>query len=389
MRIAGIRFVRMALALLVACAVSLSGLARAQPAPRPTAFRTHAIVDAQQGGLVLGTITVPADWRVDSYVRWTYADVSHPVRSGARVSSPDGVAWLELFPAETFFWLDPVRATTAVGGRSLGMVHWPQLDVQQALMRFLVPTYRGKQPSLQVVGAQAVDPSALAAAFNQPPVPGQAAVVRLRYLVGGAPADELVYALVGSGNSVPYTGPQGTWYESHRPLLFAHAIGATGGQLERWQPILRAILGTLRLDPAWQAHAEQVQRQLGASFNAYIQRGYAQIAAAAATSRAISANNDAMLSSMQAQRQRQAQIDAQRRAAHQAGSGSTSSFSDAMRGITRLEDAWSGGEAWRSNTQSYHWTDGMGNYRSSNDASFDPNVGAGGGPTWKRMAPAR
>jgi len=47
--------------------------------------------------------------------------------------------------------------------------------------------------------------------------------VRLRYGVGSRTADEDVFAMLGSGNRIPYTGPQGTWYESHRPLLFARA----------------------------------------------------------------------------------------------------------------------------------------------------------------------
>ena len=47
------------------------------------------------------------------------------------------------------------------------------------------------------------------------------------------------------------------------------------------------------------------------------------------------------------------------------------------------------GESEQSYLQRYHWTDGSGNYRSSNDAGFNPNVGAGGGVTWQRMEPAR
>ena len=39
----------------------------------------------------------------------------------------------------------------------------------------------------------------------------------------------------------------------------------------------------------------------------------------------------------------------------------------------------------RDSNFSQHWTDGQGNYRASNDASFNPNVGAGGGANWQRM----
>ena len=47
------------------------------------------------------------------------------------------------------------------------------------------------------------------------------------------------------------------------------------------------------------------------------------------------------------------------------------------------------GESAQSSNYSHHWTDGQGNYRASNDASFNPNVGAGGGANWQRMEPAR
>ena len=57
-------------------------------------------------------------------------------------------------------------------------------------------------------------------------------------------------------------------------------------------------------------------------------------------------------------------------------------------GTTRLEDPY-WGTSERDSSYSHHWTDGQGNYRASNDASFNPNVGAGGGATWQRMGPAR
>ena len=211
--------------------------------------------------------------------------------------------------------------------------------------------------------------------------------MRLRYVVNGRTADEDVYAMLGQGERVPYTGPQGTWYESHRPLILAHAVGATDGNLDRMYPLLAFIATSARVDPAWEAHRRQVMQQLSAQFNQYIARGYAQIQAAAQLSRTISANNDAMLASMQAQRQAQAQRDAARRAADQAASRSPADdFSLYIRGTERMKDPYRG-ESEQSYQQRYHWTDGAGNYRSSNDATYNPNIGAGGGPTWQRMEP--
>jgi hypothetical protein len=126
---------------------------------------------------------------------------------------------------------------------------------------------------------------------------------------------------------------------------------------------------------------------LAEEFNRLIARGYAQIQAAAHMSRTISANNDAMLHSMQAQRQAQAQQDATRRAASSASGSPNDAFSLYIRGTERMQDPYWGASE-QSYQNRYHWTDGYGNYRSSNDSSYNPNIGAGGGPTWQLMQPA-
>lgn len=356
----------------------------AQPADGAAAiaFRLHPVIDEQQGGLVLATITVPESWKVTTKVVWNYADVSHPVRGWARVEAPDGAAWVEFFPIELFYWLEPVTSPVPIGTRSLGMIHKPNISAREALERFVVKEYRGKQQGLEIAGIR--DAHGLAAAFGSE-VSGQALAARLHYVADGAPVEEDVFALLGDGNRVPYTGPQGTWYESHRPLVLAHAIGARNGQLESMRPLLGFIATSLKVDPAWEAHRQQVTNQLAAEFNRMIANGYAQIQAAAQLSRAISANNDALLASMETQRQAQAQRDAARRQAAQtqsAGSG----FSDYIRGVERMQDPY-WGESEQSYNERYHWTDGHGNYRSSNDSGYNPNIGAGGGPTWQRMEP--
>ena len=307
----------------------LAAAAGAQPAGNAgrLAFRTEAVVDRQQGGLVLATLALPAQWRLQSQVLWNYNDVSQPLRVFARAESPDGSAWVEFFPIEVFYWLDPPLMQQPFGARSLGMIYAPHITVRQAVQQFVIGPYRGRNPGLQVVEVAPVDAARLASAFGHPPSPGEALRVRLRYIRNGQPADEDVFAMVGAGNRVPYTGPQGTTYESHRPLVYAHALGATNGQLQSVYPLLAYIAMSIRIDPAWEAHRQKVQAQLDAAFQAASQRGYDQIAAAGAASRQISANNDSMLASMQATRQAQAQRDAAARAANAAGPAATPSRS--------------------------------------------------------------
>ncbi|MGE3924631.1 MAG: hypothetical protein AB7G13_17000, partial [Lautropia sp.] len=369
-----------------------SALQPSAPQPQSSArLMPQPIIDRQQGGLTVGTIAVPAGWRVDSTVEWRYGDVSMPVRVALRAEAPDGSAWVEFFARELFYWLEPVRSPVNVGGRSLGMVHLPGVTVEQAMQRFIVGAYRGKAPGLRVVSAQSIDPAGLAAAFQaSAPAGSDAQMWRLQYQAGGRTVDEDVFGLLTARNRIPYTGPQGTWHESHRLLILPHAIGATDGRLGALYPLLVAIATSVQLDPTWDAHRAELERRISAEFNHQIAAGYSQIQAAAALSRSISANNDAMLASMQAQRAAQAQRDAARRAADQraAASSPNDGFSGYLRGTERMKDPY-WGESERSYNQRYHWTDGQGNYRSSNDSTFNPNVGAGGGATWQRMEPVR
>src|SRR5262245_11220122 len=65
--------------LVIAAAFATATTALAQGMPRMQ-FRTERIIDTRQGGLVLATVSVPVQWRVNSQVLWNYDDVSHPIR---------------------------------------------------------------------------------------------------------------------------------------------------------------------------------------------------------------------------------------------------------------------------------------------------------------------
>lgn len=365
----------------------LPATASGQGGPR-LQFRTERIFDPQQGGIILGTLSVPVQWRVSSQVQWRYNDVSNPVRAFFRVDAPDGMAWIEFFPIETFFWLDPYRSPAPIGGRSLGLIHAPNIGIRDALMHYVVGPYRGRNQNLQVLSINPIDPGRLAAAFGDPPSPGEAAVAHLRYQRGGQTVDEDIYAFLGAPNRIPYTGRQGTTYETHRLLGYVHAVGAASGQLQSVYPLLGYIVMSARVDPSWLAHRKRVQDELNRLFNAAMQQGYAVIDAAGAASRAISANNDSLLGSLQAQRRAQTEREAAARLAASRTPDASDDFSGYLRGTQRMKDPY-WGESERSYADRYHWTDGSGNYRSSNDPGFNPNIGTGGGVTWQRMDPAR
>lgn len=381
----------------LACGAMLSARASqptagVAPAPRTSAarlqFRTEAIIDRQQGGLTVATISVPLNWTLRSRVQWNYADVSWPVRVAVRIESPDGSTWIEFFPAEQFYWLEPVAPALRPGAHNLGMVYAPHITIEQAMRRFVLAPYRASLPGFELVSGRPIDPQRLGSTFGERAMPGQAMGMHVRYQRDGRRADEDIYAFFGAGNRIPYTGPQGTSYESHRPLFYIHAFGALDGELDHVYPLLGYIVSTLRTQPEWIEHRGKVNQYLTKMFQAQIARGYAQIQAAANLSRQISANNESMLAQMNVQRRVQAQQDAARRSRSTQQRDSAEGFSGYLRGTEKVKDPY-WGESEQSYNQRYHWTDGQGNYRSSNDAGYNPNVGAGGGPTWQQMEPAR
>jgi hypothetical protein len=372
------------LALALACVSSAQAQA---PKSAELKFRKHAVIDEQQGGLVMATFMVPEQWKVTSKVRWNYADFSFPVRSMARIESPDGSAWVEFYPAEVFYWLEPaVGQKQAYGSRSLGMTYAPGVQIQQALQQFVLAPNRGKMANLQIVESRPIDARRFAAAFNfNSNESGQAMATRVRYTLNGRPVEENFYALLNEGNRVQGPpGPLGVVYERQRPLWLAHSLGATDGNLQAVLPLLTYIATSGRFDPIWAQQRNKVQAFLNAEFERIMAQGYARIAAAGELSRRISANNDAMLTQMQAKRAADNQREAARSAA--AAGGNKSGFNDYIRGVERVSNPY-GGESEVSPQNRYHWTDGSGNYRGSNDPGFNPNVSSGGGTSWQRMEP--
>ena len=338
-----------------------------------TKFEAYPVIDKAQGGMVVGTIAVPEEWTASSNIEWTYANVSFPMRMSARIAAPDGSAWLEWYPGELFYWLEPRDTSVAVGGRSLGMIHRPGIGVQEAMHRFVLARYRGRAQNLQVLGYRPI--GNLARALGQPPMEGDSIAARVRYVLGGRTVDEEFFAILTNVIRIPYHGPQGTTYEYHRTLSYVHSMGAADGKLDGLHPLLGFVAASWRADPVWQRHAQQVCQQLADQFNRNLAAGYARIAAAGRLSRSISANNDAMIRS----------IEAQRQATNQSQDRINDNFSQYIRGTERMQDPYYGTSE-QSYTNKYHWTDGSGNYQHSNDPNFNPNNGSN--TNWQRMQPS-
>jgi hypothetical protein len=350
-------------------------------------FRPYPIVDREQHGLVLGTMSVPSDWTADSKIAWDYSSGNLPARLSARLSAPDGSAWVEVFPAELFDWVQPEYQRTRPGTRNFGMIYYPHINVQIAMKNFVIARYRGNVQNLKVIGFRPI--ANLARLLGKPPIEGDSLAARISYTVGGHVVDEEFFCLLAKDQPIASHSPVGTGYEHHRVLAYVHSLGARDGKLESLHPLLGFIASSLKDNPAWQDNLSRIQREIGARFNKQIARNYQQIAAAGARSRQISAQSDAFLARVDAERVASNQASAsQRAAASQSGSfdKANDDFDQYIRGTEKMEDPY-WGTSERSYNNQYHWTDGFGNYQDTNDATFDPNQHSNG--NWQRMQPAK
>ena len=83
---------------------------------------------------------------------------------------------------------------------------------------------------------------------------------------------------------------------------------------------------------------------------------------------------------------RQLQASRTSSAGESAGRSSVEKFDDYIRGVDTVDDPYYG-TSQHASTEQFHWTDGYGNYRNSNETSYDPNRTEAG--NWQLMKPTR
>jgi hypothetical protein len=296
-------------------------------------------------------------------VSWNYAHHSNPVTIATSAENPANAEAVFGYPAAQFFYLRPHPGWYQPGQNVGGLVFLDGMSPEQALVSF-VRQARGGAPGLRFVGSKELP--GLAAALQMPPAQNQRGLgVKIAYDLRGTPVEEEFYA-VSYQVEIPYDGPQGRTWQINWGLNALHSFRAPAGTLDQKRPVFAAIAKSFRPNPAWQQRLGAIYQYLAAEFNRQLQAGYDAIAAAGRLSQQISANNDAML----------AAIDGQLRAS-QASSGAAARsandrFSDYVRGVETVDDPYYG-TSQHSYDQQFHWTDGYGTYRHSNDATYDPN----------------
>jgi len=343
-------------------------------------FSVRQIPDPQQGGLVVGVVSVPEKWPFNSRVVWNYEYNSNPVAISMSMENPANEEAVFGFGTAQFFCLRPVSAYYRPGQNVGGLIFAERQPPVQTLAAFIQQA-RGGFPNLQWIGTK--DLPELPAALQLPPSPNQRGVgIKITYELKGKVVEEEFYAVAYS-TDVPYDGPQGRTWQNNWGLNGLHSFRAPLGTLDKRRPVFAATAKSFRPNPAWQQRKAAINAYLAQEFNRQLQAGYDQIAAAGRLSRQISANNDAMIATIDRQ------LQASRTSTPGSGSGTRSAadkFSDYIRGVDTVDDPYYGSSQ-HAYTEKYHWTDGYGSYRNSNDATYNPNQTEKG--DWTVLQPAR
>jgi len=383
--------------LILTTAVSFGAPVRgwAGETPPPSYFRMKQVKVMDSHGfekpLTALTLLVPTDWRLEGGVTYDPKNACTATMAAVafRAVSPDGRTAVELFPSGAWSWsddpgtrqfMDQDRRTKAqFGMRACDM--GPPLAAKEYLSKHLVPRARS---GARVLGVE-VDPEAakavqqmargveaeLAKVGVNARVKADTARVRVAYEQRGQPQEEWV-AAVTYARAVPAptynlrTGQMGQALSYACGADYVFGAAAPAGRLEATEKLFRAIIGSVRIDPTWQARVQQAQANIEA----------AAVKGAADRSRIIakSAEDTRRIVNESYQRRQESQD----RTSHE--------WSQAIRGVQTMRNPSTGELVEVSNRSGTAWSNGK-EYVISDTPGFDPNSVSN--ERWTRLEPVR
>ena len=345
-------------------------------------FALHQVVDRQHGA-VASVFEYPAGWQARSDVVWNFQNYNFPLTAYAQIYNPAGTEVVEFLPAEQYFWLNEGVGFYMPGQDYYGTPFLMPMPAMDALAQWVVPKYRGNRQGLRVVGASPVQQLAQKLDITEGTGVTEDACVKVEYAEHGRLYEEEFYGMKFS-QDVPYYGPQGMMVQINWGFARLFSFRAEKAAFEAAQEVFWRIARSVKVNPRWGQIYAEVMQQIKAAFDQQLQAGYANIQAAAQMSKAISANNDAMLASFEQQRQNAHQASGARERAPE--SSQSDGFDDYIRGVETVNDPYYGTSQQDANWQ-YHWTNGSGEYQHSNDPFFNPNIGSN--QNWTIMTPKK
>ncbi|HEY6763347.1 MAG TPA: cysteine rich repeat-containing protein [Candidatus Sulfotelmatobacter sp.] len=396
-----------------ASGANASGAARSAPAtaskakPAPASrtapgtagekFVERVITDTDHGGMRAATIHLPEKWHFESKIEWHYGWVEYPFSVSSHAENPDN--------AEAYFQYPLLRLEStelpsqyrqydkshrnAPGERlPTGALYSPPQPPIKALATF-IQKVRPNVANFKWLGQQ--DLPDLAKVLRVEGWPNQHGVaIKIGYDLDDQPVEEAFFGVYYISQATNPGVNAGMIKQTNWGFQALQSFRAPAGTLDKRMSMFCVIAKSLYVNPQWGRLAKAINDKMLADFNQKLQQGYDQL-------RAAQAIRD---QTMKQQAAFQANFDKQEAAFRSSGGiddsylrdgGARSAadhWDDLIRGVDTVNDPSTGGTTQLSNLGQYHFTDGFGNYRTTDDPNYTPEK-AGEVGTWTQMTAAQ
>jgi hypothetical protein len=350
------------------------------------------------------TIHLPEKWTYESKIEWHYNWIENPLSYSLHAENPDNAEAYFQYPllrAETVDvapqWRQYAKGNTTRPGDRMptGAISSPPMPPMQAMVKFIQMT-RPNVANLRWLGQQ--DLPGLAKALKMDPWPNdQGLAIKVGYDLNGQPVEEAffgVYYISKQGTDAVSVGqinmPAGALQQTNWGFRALQSMRAPAGTLDKRMAMFCVIAKSIYVNPEWARLTKAINDKMMADFNQKMKQGWDQLRAA----------NAIMEQTMRQQAAFQANFDKQEAAFRNSG-GVDDSFlrdggkrsaadhwDDLIRGVDTVNDPSTGGTTQLSNLGQYHFTDGFGNYRTSDDPNYTPER-AGEVGSWQLMTAAQ
>ena len=373
------------------------------PATTAEKYAERVITDTDHEGMRAAAIHIPEKWSFESKIEWHYDRIEVPLIFSSHAENPDN--------AEAYFQYPLLRAEIVdvapqyrqyvpnknkPGDRlPTGAIWSAPIPPMQALAKFIQQT-RPNAANFKWIGQQ--DLPDLAKALKMDPWPNDHGVaIKIGYDLNGQPVEEAffgVYYISKQGTDAVSLGQlsmgAGALQQTNWGFRALQSMRAPAGTLDKRMPMFCVIAKSIYVNPEWVRLTKAINDKMMADFNQKMKQGWDQLRAAQAI----------MEQTMRQQAAFQANFDKQEEAFRNSG-GVDDSFlrdggkrsaadhwDDLIRGVDTVNDPSTGGTTQLSNLGQYHFTDGFGNYRTTDDPNYTPEK-AGEVGSWQLMTAAQ
>jgi hypothetical protein len=372
----------------------------------PTAgekFVEQVIADTEHGGMRAATIHVPEKWRFESKIEWHYDRIEVPLIFSSQAENPDNAEAYFQYPLLRAEIVDvaPQYRQYASTNKNKPGDHLPTgaiwaapMPPMQALAKFIQLT-RPNAANFKWIGQQ--DLPDLAKALKMDPWPNDHGVaIKVGYDLNGQPVEEAffgVYYISKQGTDAVSLGQlsmaAGSLQQTNWGFRALQSMRAPAGTLDKRMPMFCFVAKSFYVNPEWVRLSKAINDKMMADYNQKMKQGWDQLRAAQAI----------MEQTMKQQAAFQANFDKQEEAFRNSGGvddsflrdggarSASDHFDDLIRGVDTVNDPSTGGTTQLSNLGQYHFTDGFGNYRTSDDPNYTPEK-AGEVGSWTQMSAA-